>query len=161
MLPEPLGYFPDYVDNFCITVTRGGRIFATGSKSVYEIVAESGSRFRSVEIPVVAPVAPGVPVACLKNGLAVHGDSLYLACFRVRVPFLENYVDLTEVKQNLFSFVLVFPPVETIGQSASWIVRADLPEGPVTFDTTVASMPRCFANGLAIDAQGEHLLRCQ
>jgi hypothetical protein len=136
-----------------LTISGGGRIFATGSKSVYEIVAESGQAFRAREVPVVAP---GVPRACFKNGLAAHGDTLYLACYRLSAPLFD--CDVTDVEQTIFNLTFVFGSVLAMGQAASWVVRAKLDQGAMTFDTTVASIPsRCSANGLVVGERGENL----
>jgi hypothetical protein len=148
-LPEKFLYNAENV-----MITGNGRIFATGSKGVYEIVAESDTEFRAQEVPVVAP---GVPRACFKNGLAVHGEALYLACYRLSVPF-SKHCDATNLEQTLFNLCFVFGAVLTIGQAASWVVRAKLQSGALAFEETVASIPsRCTANGLAIDERGENL----
>jgi hypothetical protein len=138
-----------------VTVSGDGRIFATGSKGAYEIVAESNTAFRERKVDIVAS---GVPPECFKNGLAVHGAALYLGCSRVMPPFFLKQVDLTGVEQTVYNLLFVCSPIEALGQSTSWVVRANLGQRETVFDETIASIAGpCFANGLAIDERGANL----
>ena len=134
------------------------RLFVTGREGVYELLGPSDDDCDKKRIPVRVK---GVPKRCMKNGIAAHGDYLYLACAHVMQgnnPLLNALMDdVNELQQTLtgllrLSLAAMTYPVE------SWIVRCDLRQMPLAFTELVAGLPgNILANGIAISTDGGSL----
>lgn len=141
-----------------VAVTDSGRMFVTGGDSVYEILRPNGVRYEKQLVPVRVA---GIPEPSMKNGIAAHGETLYLACARVResgAPFLSAVLpDINEVEQTGMGLMGLYVAA-SLCPIDSYIVRCDLTQAPAAFTHLVSAMTgQGMANGIAVDEQGAFL----
>lgn len=136
-----------------LTVTRGGRLFVTGSERVCEIAADGTGGYIWTDIP----LPDDLPKAVFRNGIAGDDRYLYLACAEVdqkAQPLFKGWLPpLTNRPQDALGFMLLLL-AETLCPVRSWVLRADLSANPLSFGDRVALAGKCFANGLAVDRNG-------
>jgi hypothetical protein len=161
--PEPL-YNAENV-----TFAAGGRLFATGSKAVYEIdlaraeaASETAHGMASIrawwtEIPIAVA---SMPAHYLRNGIAADDTHLYVACASADQsshPIARLWPPLPEIEQTPpIGSALLFAIVG-LCHRRSWLVRARLDKEPLVFDEAMALPGDCFANGIAIDPKSKSL----
>jgi hypothetical protein len=136
-----------------LTVTEDGRLFVTGSERVCEITPDGTGGYVWTDIPL--PESLSKPM--FRNGIASDGRHLYLACAEVdqnAQPFLTGWLpQLTKRPQDALGFTLLLL-AETLCPVRSYVLRADLSVKPLRFGDHVALAGKCFANGLAVDKNG-------
>jgi len=92
-----------------------------------------------------------------RNGIASDDRYLYLACAEVdqnAQPLLTGWLpQLTKRPQDALGFTLLLL-AETLCPVRSYVLRADLSVKPLRFGDHVALAGKCFANGLAVDKNG-------
>jgi hypothetical protein len=108
-----------------LTVTRGGRLFVTGSERVCEITADGTGGYVWTDIP----LPDDLPRAMFRNGIASDDRYLYLACAEVdqnAQPLLTGWLpQLTKRPQDALGFTLLLL-AETLCPVRSYVLRADL-----------------------------------
>ncbi len=162
-----------------LALTTQGRLFVTGSKGAYEILRPDGVNYAQREIPITVD---NVPTTCFRNGIASHGESLYLLCIHVHKGVdsdLEELCNVTDVEQTLWYFLFRGRNALKKCQIDSYLLRADLGAQRLIFSDGIALRPRIalresiriesiqkgevrslrediklFANGLAVDDKG-------
>ncbi|MCM8596304.1 hypothetical protein [Accumulibacter sp.] len=136
-----------------LVITDDDRLFVTGRGGVHEFAEASGRCERRL-VPVDCP---GLPASCMKNGIAVHGDHLYLACahvFQGAAPFASAVLpDVNRLEQDLSGLLRL--SLATLPRAVqSWVVRCDLTRRDLAFSAWADLPSGVLANGIAVDADG-------
>ena len=148
------------------------RLFVSGREGVYELLASPEGSCTTQLVPLAVP---GVRMPCMINGLAAHGDYLYLACAHVHQsehPLVKALLDdVNSVEQTAKGLLQLYVAAFTF-RVESWIVRCDLRRTPLAFTQRVAHLPgdvvsaeqrtvsltdNILANGIAVDSRGESI----
>jgi hypothetical protein len=136
-----------------LTVTGDGRLFVTGSERVCEITADGTGGYVWTDIP----LPDGLSKPMFRNGIASDDRYLYLACAEIdqnAQPFLTGWLpQLTKRPQDALGFTLLLL-AETLCPVQSYVLRADLSVKPLRFGNHIEFAGKCFANGLAVDKNG-------
>jgi hypothetical protein len=143
-----------------LTFTSDGRLFASGSKAIYEIdfkdeieLKHQDSRFKKAQPREIPITVASLPADYMRNGLATDDAYLYVACASAdqgSSPIARWWPSLPEIEQTLIGSTLVFAIVGMC-HCRSWIVRARLDKNPLVFDEAIALPGDYFANGIAVD----------
>jgi hypothetical protein len=139
-----------------VTITPDGRIFVTGSQSVFELEANAGEALG--QLPLLNLSVPAVPSSSFKNGICHDGGSLYLACGNICCPSaatIASWSNFNAMPQNSGTLLLL-GMLEWICRIESYILQAELhPQSPPVFDKICAIRKSdFFANGLATNGNG-------
>jgi hypothetical protein len=137
-----------------LVISEEQRLFVTAREGVYELLGGSGGVCEKKLIPVRVN---DLPRSFLKNGIAAHGNYLYLACAHVHQsdnPLLKAIMDdVNNVEQTSMGLLQIYLAAFTF-HAESWIVRCDLRKTPAAFTDVLGSLPdNVLANGIAIDTQ--------
>jgi len=155
-----------------VVINEDKRVFVSARQGAYELRKSSNGSCEKTLIPVLVD---GLPSKCMMNGIAAHGQYLYLACAHVHQsdnPLVRAVLkDVNDVEQTTKGLLQLYMAAFTFGVE-SWIVRCDLTKTPPAFTDQVARLPgdcvptgrrptsltdNFLANGITIDASGEFL----
>ncbi len=141
-----------------LVISNEQRVFVSGRDGVYELLASPGGKCHQKLIPLRVEAVPG---NCMKNGVALRGNYLYLACAHVEQGgsrLLKAALDdVNETEQSMPGLLKLSVAALTFGIS-SWIVRCDLRQTPLAFTELVASLPgHTLANGISFDPTGDFI----
>lgn len=149
-----------------LTFTSGGRLFATGSAGLFEIMldptqSEAGGHGSAIKarwrpVPVDAPLVRG---PFMTNGIATDGQWLYVACAAIDQsanPLTTLWPPITQIEQTALGAFCLYSALK-ICPVRSWIVRAKLSEKPLVFEEAMPLEEDCFANGIEVDASRKRL----
>lgn len=136
-----------------LTVTKGGRLFVTGSERVCEITADGTGGYVWTDIP----LPDDLPKTMFRNGIASDDHYLYLACAEIdqnAQPLLTGWLpQLTSRVQDALGFMLLLQAIR-LCPVQSYVLQAALTAGQLCFSDHVALPGKCFANGLDVDGKG-------
>ena len=113
-----------------LVLTDSQRLFVSGREGVYELLASPDGSCHTRLIPVAVP---GVRMPCMINGLAAHGDHLYLACAYVHQsehPLVKALLDdVNSVEQTATGLLQLYVAAFTF-RVESWIVVMSIMSNP-------------------------------